>query len=82
MQELTVNLSANAHEILKQLADGSGETMQTVLESAIETYRRQKFLETANESFRALQSNTEAWEEELAERQLWNQGLTNGLEED
>ena len=49
--------------------------MTVVLEKAIETYRRQKFLEEANDSYAALKANRKKWKDEIAERELW--GRTN-----
>jgi hypothetical protein len=46
--------------------------MAAVCEKAIEGYRRQKFLEEVNASYAALKANRKKWEEEIAERELWN----------
>jgi predicted transcriptional regulator len=66
MPELTVTLSNAAHQTLTQLAETSGETMQMVLDKAIENYRRYVFLIQANEAFAALKQNEELWHDELA----------------
>jgi L-lactate utilization protein LutC len=81
MPELTVTLSNIAHKTLVELAETSGETMQTVLDKAIESYRRQFFLEQANQAFAALRQNEELWQEELAERKLWDQATADGVAE-
>jgi len=75
MPDLTLSLSDNAHKTLINLAEASGETIQTVLDKAIENYRRYIFLVQANQAFAALKQNEELWQEELAERDLWNQTL-------
>ncbi len=54
--------------------------MQTVLNEAIDSYRRQKFLEEANAAFAALRSDPEAWREEQQERDLWDLAGEDGLE--
>jgi hypothetical protein len=46
--------------------------MATILKNAIERHRRQKFLEAANASYAALKANRKKWEEEIAERELWD----------
>ena len=56
--------------------------MQTVLDKAIEHYRRDTFLRDANADFAALKSNPKAWEKELKERELLKQTLTDGLTKD
>ena len=68
----TVRLSQLTHRKIKRLAEESGASIQLVLDQAVELYRRQRFLEDANRAFAALKSNPEAWDEELAERALWD----------
>ena len=55
--------------------------MQSVLERALERYRREKFLHAANADFEALRSDPKAWPEEVRERDLWEQTLADGLAE-
>lgn len=81
MADLSVDLSRSAYETLIKLAETSGETMQTVLDKAIENYRRYIFLTQANQAFAALKQNEELWQEELAERGLWEQTLADGVVE-
>lgn len=80
MQDSTVTISNHSHQILKELAARSGETMQIILDKAIENYRRQRFLEEANQAFAALRNNPEAWQAEMEEREAWDITLTDGLE--
>ncbi len=54
--------------------------MQTIVETAIEQYRRRLFLEGLNQDFKALKEDSEAWQEELAERSLWDNTLLDGVE--
>ena len=81
MSELTVKISKSSHDALLQLAETSGESMQTILERAIENYRRTKFLIEANQAFEKLRQNEELWQDELKERQEWDQTIADGLEE-
>ena len=55
--------------------------MQAVLDTAIERYRRERFLHAANADFAALRSDPKAWKEELKERELWEHTLADGLAE-
>jgi len=52
--------------------------MQTVLDKAIEQYRRDTFFRELNESYLRLQADPDAWKEELAERQAWDTTLMDG----
>ena len=53
--------------------------MQAVLDKAIERYRRERFLQSANADFAALKTHPNAWREELRERELWEPTLADGL---
>lgn len=81
MASLTVRISKSSHATLRQLADEAGESMQTVLDKALEEYRRKCFLEAANRAYQALRDNPKAWADELAERKLWDNTLLDDLEE-
>lgn len=80
MPELTVSVSETTHKTLLKLAETSGETIQTVLDKAIESYRRYSFLVQNNQAFAALKQNEELWQEELAERQAWDQAIADGVD--
>ncbi|NEU71458.1 toxin-antitoxin system protein [Hassallia byssoidea VB512170] len=80
MQSSTIRISNTSHNILKELAARSGESMQAILDQAIEQYRRQVFLESANQAYAALRNNSEAWQAELEEREVWDVTLADTLE--
>lgn len=61
MPELTVNISEVTHKNLLQLAETSGETLQTVLDKAIENYRRYVLLVQTNHAFATLRQNETLW---------------------
>lgn len=76
-----VRISPHAHALLRQLAKEENEPMSAVLDKVLEHYRREKFLRGANADFAALKRDPKAWNEELAERALWEQTLVDGLGE-
>jgi len=80
MPELKVSISETAHKTLLTLVEFSGETIQEILDRAIENYRRYLFLVQANEAFVALRQNEALSEEEVVERQAWEQTLADGVE--
>jgi len=43
-------------------------------------YRRQCFLEGLNSDFAALREREAEWQDELDERELWDQTLADGLD--
>ncbi|PSB53359.1 toxin-antitoxin system protein [filamentous cyanobacterium Phorm 6] len=79
-QTSTVTIGDTFYQILAELSASSGKSIQAVLEQAIEQYRRQQFLEAANQAYIALRNNSEAWQEELEERSVWDITLEDGLE--
>jgi predicted CopG family antitoxin len=80
MTTTTIRISREAQEVLRSLAEQEGTHMQEVLEKAIEAYRRKQLLEMGNRAYAALRSNPKAWEQELAERKLWESTLADGME--
>ncbi len=77
-----VRLSPRAHALLRQIAKEEQESIQAVLDKAIEHYRRNGFLHSANGDFAAFKSDPDAWREELRERELWERALADGLPKD
>ena len=75
-----VRISPRAHRLLRQLAKEAEESMQTILDRAIENYRREEFLRAANREYSALRRNARGWKEELSERRLWERTLADGLD--
>ena len=73
-----VRISPRAHELLRQLAEEEQRSMQSVLDRALERYRRERFLRAANADFAALKRNTKAWKQEVRERELWEQTVADG----
>ncbi len=74
----TVRISASAHQALAEVAQAKGITMQAALAQAIESYRRQVFLEGLADDFARLQADRKAWADEQTERRVWDQTLADG----
>ena len=74
-----VRISPHAHELLRQLAEDEQRSMQSILDRALEEYRRERFLRAANADFAALKGDGDAWKQELGERELWEQTLADGI---
>jgi predicted transcriptional regulator len=53
-QTSTFTIDNTFYKILAELSPSSGKSIQTVLEQAIEQYRRQQFLEAANQAYIAV----------------------------
>ena len=75
----TVRINPESHRKLKALSEELGESMPTVLEQAIESLRRERFLEQAAQAYGALRGNKKAGAAEQAERKAWEVTLKDGL---
>jgi hypothetical protein len=64
------------------MGERRGKSIESVLDRAVEHYRREAFLRDANLDFAALKRDCKAWDEELAERKLWEPALLDGLEDE
>ena len=77
-----VRVSEGTHQILRSLAEQAGESMQEVVDKAVEHYRRKRFLEGLNNDFHNLQEDSAVWEDEKEERALWDNSIQDGLEKE
>ncbi len=80
MQSVNVRISSQSYQILKSLSQDKGQSMQSVIDEAVEDLRRRKMLEATNEAFSTLKADKKAWKEELRERELWENTLADGVE--
>ncbi len=75
-----VRVNEETHAIIRDLAKESGESMQRIIDKAVERYKRELFLESLNEDFKNLRENETEWACELEERRLWENTLLDGVE--
>ena len=80
MPQTTVRITEKTRDTLRRLARTEKQTMQLVLEQAVETYRRKRFLEQLNQDFGTLKEDDKAWAELKKEYDLWDTTLDDGLE--
>jgi uncharacterized protein YigA (DUF484 family) len=80
MPSSSVRIDERALIVLRDLAREERQSLQAVLNLAIENYRRQRLLEQANAAFSALHGDPSAWSEEQREREIWDLSLADGLE--
>lgn len=75
----TVRISEETRSKLRQLAEETGKPMQTVLDQALDAYRRERFFTALDAAYAALWADPAAREEELAERTLFESTLSDGF---
>lgn len=79
MGHAMVRISEQTHQTLRDLARTDHDSMQSVLDKAVEEYRRRRFLEDVNAAYAALREDPEAWKEVEEERSAWDATLGDGL---
>lgn len=80
MPSATVRISPKGHQILTLLAAKTRSTMPEILDEALESYRRQKFLEDANTAYDALRKDKKAWQAYRKELAALDGTLSDGLD--
>ena len=82
MSGTTVRISSRSAQILKKIAKQKGESLQHVLDEAVEEHRRTLILKEANSAYGRLKNDPALWDEEKSERDVWAVTLTDGQEDD
>ena len=72
MNTLTVRISATSRNILRNLAAKEGVSMQAILDKAVESYRRQLFLQEVNKAYAVIRQDDKAWSEIEKEHAAWD----------
>ena len=81
MNTTTIRISTRTKDIVSELAEDAGTSMQEILEQAVQEYRRQHFLRAANAAYGKLRESADAWDETQAELSVWDAALGDGLED-
>jgi len=80
MGSVMVRISGHAREALREIAHAEEESMQSVLEKAVEQYRRKRLFDELDAAYAKLQEDPEAWRALQDERKVWEATLEDGLE--
>jgi hypothetical protein len=78
----TVRISPHSHHLLQSLASEEAVSMQSILDRAIEYYRRERFLRDANADYEALKQDPKAWKKVLEERRILEGTLSDGIDKE
>lgn len=81
MSGTTVRISNRSAQILKKIAKQKGESLQKILDEAVEEHRRTLILKEANSAYARLKNDSSLWDEEKLERDQWATTLTDGQED-
>jgi predicted transcriptional regulator len=78
MSSTTIRISKESSTILKEIAALENKSLQAVLDTAIEEYRRHRFLQEANKAYLLLKESPKHWKMEQEERKQWETTLSDG----
>jgi hypothetical protein len=79
MQSTMVRINKVTHERLVKLAEEAHSSIQSVLNDAVEAYRREALMERTNQAYAALRSDPVAWAEYQKEQETWDRTAGDGL---
>lgn len=71
-------VSSQAHQVIRRIAEETGETSEQILDRALDLLERERLLDAINAGYAALRADPEAWAEERAERDAWDATLADG----
>jgi predicted CopG family antitoxin len=78
MPSATIRITDKTYKILKEIKTTSGESMQSIIEKALENYKEKQFWNEVNQAFKSLKKSPD-WSEELEERELWSNTTSDGM---
>ena len=73
-----VRVSDEAYTKLNSIAKAAGVSKQDMIDAVLKKWEKDTLLKQANEAYTALRQNDQDWQEELAERALWDVTLEDG----
>jgi hypothetical protein len=80
MASATVRISEKSRQTLRELAAKTGDSMQAILDRAVEEYRRERLMDEVNAAYAALRADPEAWADWQRELAVWDATLMDGLD--
>ena len=78
MSTTTIRVPTETRDTLSEMARQSGLSMQSVIERAVELYKRQQMLAAINDAYAAVRNDQVAWSALEAERSEWDMTLVDG----
>ncbi len=79
MSTTTIRVSSETHRVLTLLAQQQQESITSLLEAAVELYRRQQLLQATNAAYAVLRSDTAAWAALQQEQASWDHTVGDGV---
>ncbi len=76
----TISISDASHQLLKEMAEKTAQSMEDIVDRALDAYRRKIFFDQLDSGYAELRADPEAWRDHLAERKTWEATLMDGLD--
>ena len=68
----TIRVAIADRDLAQELATRANRSQLEIVHEALELYRRHQLLADMNRGFSELRRDTDAWSEEMAERDVWD----------
>jgi hypothetical protein len=78
----TVRIREETRDALRDLERQTGERTPDLLARAVDQFRRSLIIAETNVAYGALRADDSAWNETEAERNEWDETLSDGLDDD
>lgn len=75
----TTRISEPDHRLLQDLSTQTGKGHQEIIHDALDTYRRERLLESVNDGYAPLRTSKSTWAEVVSERRLLEKADADGL---
>jgi hypothetical protein len=82
MTTSTIDITETSRDLLRELAEKTGQTASEVIDMALDAYRRQVFFDKLNLGYAELRSDPQAWEEYQADQKEWEVTSLDSLDTD
>lgn len=81
MRSAAVHLTPKTHQALNDIAFAAGESVEKVLERAVEDLYKRVYLDGLNADYARLRKNSRAWAQFQRELREWELTNSDGLDE-
>jgi hypothetical protein len=68
----TIRVAVSDRDLAQELATQMDRSQMEIVHEALELYRRQQLLADMNRDFALLRRDSDAWDEEMVERDVWD----------
>ncbi len=82
MSTANVRIDRETENVLREMTDREHLSRGKIIQKALLAYRRKYFLDNYANAYASLKSDSKAWKDEKAERDVWDATVGDCLEKD